>query len=90
MTLRVSAVVDRLPRAWTASVRRRRLFFIATIAPGVALAELGAGILQDPLVLGLGVALVLAAVALRWRSEPRFLARERRALAAANDLETPA
>ena len=90
MTLSVSAMVDHLPRTWTASVRRRRLLFIATIAPGVALAELGGGILNDPLVLGLGVALVLAAVGLRGLSEPRFLARDRRAQAAANHLEDPA
>lgn len=66
----------RLPKAWTASPRRRRLAFVALLAPGAVLAVAGAQILIRPAVMVAGVAWLAAATAVRWASEPRFLACE--------------
>lgn len=64
----------RLPVAWTASPRRRRLAFVALAAPGAVMAVAGAQILLSPPLLAGGVAWLAAALALRRVSEPRFLA----------------
>ncbi|WP_168193561.1 hypothetical protein [Caulobacter sp. FWC26] len=66
----------RLPAAWTASPRRRRLAFVALLLPGAVMAVSGAQILQSPPMLAVGVGWLAAATAVRWASEPRFLARE--------------
>ncbi|KQV64060.1 hypothetical protein ASC70_19735 [Caulobacter sp. Root343] len=73
----------RLPAAWTASPRRRRLAFVALVAPGAVMAVAGAQILVSPPLLATGVVWLAAALAVRWASEPRFLALE------AQDLPTP-
>lgn len=66
----------RLPAAWTANPRRRRLAFVALAAPGAVMAVAGAQILVSPTLLVAGVAWLVSALALRWTSEPRFLALE--------------
>ena len=66
----------RLPPAWTASPRRRRLAFLALTAPGAVMAVSGAQILVSPPLLVAGVVWLVAAVAVRRASEPRFLALE--------------
>lgn len=75
---------DRLPRAWTASPRRRRLAFVVLLAPGAVMAVAGAQILASPPLLVTGVAWLAAATGVRWASEPRFLARD------AQDVPAPA
>ncbi|PVM93614.1 hypothetical protein [Caulobacter endophyticus] len=66
----------RLPAGWTASPRRRRLAFVALVAPGVVMAVAGAQVLVSPPLLVTGVVWLTAALAVRWASEPRFLALE--------------
>ncbi|WP_156400881.1 hypothetical protein [Caulobacter sp. Root342] len=66
----------RLPAAWTASPRRRRLAFVALVAPGAVMAVAGAQILVSPPLLVAGVVWLAAALAVRWASEPRFVALE--------------
>jgi hypothetical protein len=73
----------RLPAAWTASPRRRRLAFVALVAPGAVMAVAGAQILVSPPLLAAGVGWLAAALAVRRASEPRFLGLE------AQDLRTP-
>jgi hypothetical protein len=73
----------RLPDAWSASRRRRRLAFIALVAPGAVMAVAGAQVLVSPPLLVAGVAWLAAALAVRWASEPRFVALE------AEDLSAP-
>jgi len=50
-------------RTWLAGPRRRRLALVASIAPGVLVAQLGA-VLQSPFVLACGAALLIAAAML--------------------------
>ena len=66
----------RLPRAWTAGPRRRRLAFVILLAPGAVMAVAGAQILTSPPLMAAGVVWLAAATAVRWSSEPRFLACE--------------
>lgn len=66
----------RLPAAWTASPRRRRLALVALLAPGAMMAVAGAQILVSPPLLLSGLAWLGVALAVRWASEPRFLALE--------------
>lgn len=66
----------RLPAAWTASPRRRRLAFLVLLAPGALMAVAGAQVLVSPPLLAAGVAWLAAALAVRSASEPRFLALE--------------
>lgn len=73
----------RLPANWTASPRRRRLAFVALVAPGAVMAVAGAQILVSPPLLAAGVFWLAAALAVRWASEPRFLELE------AEDLPAP-
>lgn len=56
------------------SARAASLLFVAGLAPGVLLAGVAAPLGREPRLLALGVGLILAAVVLRRRSEPRFLA----------------
>jgi hypothetical protein len=70
------ACFGRLPGAWIASPRRRRLAFVALLAPGAVMAVVGAQILVNPPLLAAGVAWLAAATAVRWTSEPRFEALE--------------
>ncbi|KQV54647.1 hypothetical protein ASC62_22910 [Caulobacter sp. Root342] len=65
-----------MPAAWTASPRRRRLAFVALVAPGAVMAVAGAQILVSPPLLVAGVVWLAAALAVRWASEPRFVALE--------------
>lgn len=66
----------RLPASWTATPRRRRLAFVVLFAPGAVMAVAGAQVLVSPPLLVAGVAWLAAAVAIRWASEPCFLALE--------------
>lgn len=72
----------RLPAGWTASPRRRRLAFVALVAPGAIMAVTGAQVLICPPLLVAGVVWLAAALAVRWTSEPRFLALEAESLSA--------
>ena len=69
-------VLARLPGAWAATARRRRLAFVTLLAPGAILAVVGAQILVSPPLMVAGVAWLAAAGAARWVSEPRFMALE--------------
>lgn len=66
----------RLPAAWTSSRRRRRLAFVALVTPGALMAVAGAQVLVSPPLLLAGLAWLAAVLAIRWTSEPRFLALE--------------
>ncbi|HEX7943868.1 MAG TPA: hypothetical protein VF495_04340 [Phenylobacterium sp.] len=66
----------RLPRRWTASPRRRRLLFVAAVAPSVLLVVLGAGLWHAPHLLIAGLLMIVAAAGARRISERRFLAIE--------------
>jgi P-type conjugative transfer protein TrbJ len=59
------------PRGWPVGARGRRLAFVASFAPGVVVAQLGAATLHSLAVLGLGVGLLVAAVGLRRLAEGR-------------------
>ncbi len=59
-----------------ASVRGRRLLFVASLAPGVILAVAGAQIWQSPALLTLGVLWIGTAVAVRRISEARLRGRQ--------------
>lgn len=65
----------RLPLAWTASARRRRLLVLGLAAPGFGLAASTPGH-QNLVLLGLGGLLFAAALAFRRWSEPVFVRAE--------------
>ena len=60
------------PSSWTATVRCRRILFLALAAPGFA-CVFATPLHQNLLVLTLGAAGFLGAVAFRTRTEPKFV-----------------
>lgn len=73
------STLSRLPPAWTASPRRRRLFVLALAAPGFV-AVFTTPIHQNLAVLVAGFAAFLSALLFRSRSEPVFARAEAAAL----------
>jgi len=76
---RLGGLAGRMPLAWTATVRRRRLLFLGLAAPGF-LAVFGAPIHQNPAVLVAGFGLFGAACLFRSRTERVFVRAEAAAL----------
>lgn len=62
-------------RRLLASVRGRRLLFVAVVAPGLILAVAGAQVWRSPALLALGLVWILAGVIARRICEPRLLRR---------------
>lgn len=73
------ARLSRLPMAWIANSRRRRLLVLALAAPGF-LAIVSTPIHQNLFVLVSGMAGFLAALLFRWRTERVFVRAEAAAL----------
>jgi MFS family permease len=69
-------LLDRLPAGWIGDRRRRRLLFVAVLAPGVLMAVAGAQVLISPPLLIGGVVWIGFVAAFRRWSEPRLVARE--------------
>ena len=67
------------PASWTTSVRRRRLAFVAAMAPGVFIVALSVAVWRDLAVLAAGILWCGTAVLLRWLWEPRCLERKEHA-----------
>lgn len=77
--MRPDSKVDRLARMsgrLVASVRGRRLMFVAGLAPGLLSAVAGAQIWQSPGLLAFGLVLLVLVIAARGMTEPRLLARQ--------------
>lgn len=73
--MRQDAILGRwrlAPSFLVRTARRRRLAFIAALAPGVLVAALGAQVRQDPAWLAGGLVGALIVVLARRLSEPRF------------------
>ena len=68
---RLALLAQRLPLAWTANRRRRRLLFLGLAAPGF-FAVFGTTLHHNFFVMLAGFILIAAAVIFRLRSEPLF------------------
>ena len=79
---RILAASAQVASLLIATPRRRRLAFLGVSTPGALTAILAPRFSHDPAWLGLGLVILLIALAARRLSEPCFLAREARASAA--------
>jgi hypothetical protein len=65
-------------RALTATARRRRLLLIASLAPGVVIADVAVSVWRDPVMFAVGLVLVAGAILAQLRPKPLVVGRAAR------------